>query len=307
MNKELRIEAQDDVRESRFGDTGVLRGNARLLAAAGMIADWVNGCVDRTLADGSDIGDGRDAAGRDGCGTADRRSGRDAADGAEAPAANRRKVVFADIGTDHAYLPIALCEAHVVDRAIAADVKEGPLAIAKTHIAGAGLSDRIEPRLSDGLSNIAPGEADVIAICGMGGELLLRILETNIPAAKAAEYLVLGPQSKVRKVRVGLRERGFRIITEDMVSADGKYYPLIGAVPKKNEVPQAGKAADEELFDRYGYDLLRKRHPVLRSFLKKEKTRLTEIKSRTTGARRQGIEHQLLLCERALLWMTEDI
>lgn len=84
---------------------------------------------------------------------------------------------LADIGTDHGYLPISLVQKGRVSRAIAMDVNAGPLDRASGHIEECGLGERIATRLSDGLTELGPGEADVVLIAGMGGPLTVRILE----------------------------------------------------------------------------------------------------------------------------------
>ena len=84
--------------------------------------------------------------------------------------------VLADIGTDHAYLPVWLCKSGKIPKAIAADIGQGPLQSAGESIARYQAQDRIETRLSDGLAAFSPGEADTIVIAGMGGELIARIL-----------------------------------------------------------------------------------------------------------------------------------
>lgn len=84
---------------------------------------------------------------------------------------------LADIGTDHGYLPIRLVQKGRVRRAIAMDVNAGPLDRASGHIEECGLGERIATRLSDGLTELGPGEADVVLIAGMGGPLTVRILE----------------------------------------------------------------------------------------------------------------------------------
>ncbi|HBA47385.1 MAG TPA: SAM-dependent methyltransferase, partial [Lachnospiraceae bacterium] len=81
-----------------------------------------------------------------------------------------------DVGCDHGYLSISLVGAGICPGAIAMDVREGPLAAAKVHIAETGLEDYIEVRLSDGLAECWPGEADTLVCAGMGGRLMERIL-----------------------------------------------------------------------------------------------------------------------------------
>ena len=84
-----------------------------------------------------------------------------------------------DIGTDHGYVPLYLVESGCCPRAIAADVNEGPLKKAKEHIVAAGLEDRIETVLSDGLKNIELSDKEAsytLILAGMGGPLMSRIL-----------------------------------------------------------------------------------------------------------------------------------
>ena len=78
--------------------------------------------------------------------------------------------ILADIGTDHAYVPIALVQRQKIKGAIAMDINEGPLARAQEHIRAARLEEYIQTRLSDGAEALLPNEADSILIAGMGGE-----------------------------------------------------------------------------------------------------------------------------------------
>ena len=77
---------------------------------------------------------------------------------------------FADVGTDHAYLPVWLLQRGVIRRAVASDLRRGPLERARLTAEKYGLTDRMDFRLCDGLSGIRPEEADTVAIAGMGGE-----------------------------------------------------------------------------------------------------------------------------------------
>ena len=93
----------------------------------------------------------------------------------------------ADIGTDHGYVPIFLVEQGIVRKAVAMDVNRGPLERARIHITEKGLSDRIETRLSDGLKKLNVGEVDTIIAAGMGGGLIIRILEEGREIVNSAK------------------------------------------------------------------------------------------------------------------------
>lgn len=133
---------------------------------------------------------------------------------------------FCDIGTDHAYLPIALIKAEKVRSAIAADVVLGPLGIAKTNIAAEGLADRIETRQSDGFSGIDVSNIDVAVIAGMGGLLICDILTQ---AGALPKTLVLQPQSEFFAVRETLDRLGYAIESERMCIDQEKYYVAMRA------------------------------------------------------------------------------
>ena len=162
---------------------------------------------------------------------------------------------LADIGTDHAYLPIWLVREGRCPTAIAADLRQGPLLAAHAHVCEAGLGGRIYLRLSDGLKEIAPGEADTITITGMGGPLICRILADGRAVARSAKELILSPQSDVPEVRRFLLGHGFIITDETMVREDGKYYVIIKAEPDEDVAsaldggPEARRRPDEHVVD----------------------------------------------------------
>lgn len=139
--------------------------------------------------------------------------------------------VFADIGTDHAYIPVYMCSEGYAPQVIAADIGAGPLLAAQSHVAGAGLAQCIDCRLGDGLSCIAPGEAAGAVICGMGGMLIVRILTQSPSVWENMEFLVLQPQSDSAAVRRFLYGRGWHLDRETLVMDDGRLYEIMRAVP----------------------------------------------------------------------------
>lgn len=143
--------------------------------------------------------------------------------------------IIADIGTDHAYIPVHVCETQWCPSAIAADIVPGPLAAAKAHVSGAGLTDRIDCRLGDGLTCIKAGEADGAVICGMGGSLMIKILQQSYDVWQSFTFVVLQPQSDAGGLRRYLYERGWHIEDEGLVIDDGRLYEMMRAVPGKGE------------------------------------------------------------------------
>lgn len=169
----------------------------------------------------------------------------------------------ADIGTDHGYVPIYLIKNNIASKVIAMDINKGPLERARMHIIGHGLKGQIETRLSDGLKNLEPGEVDAFIAAGMGGGLVIKILEDSKAVVDSLKFAILQPQSEIAKVRKYLNRNGLVIIDEDMVEEDGKFYPMMKVVHGE---PQAY----EEYEYIFGKLLLEKKHPVLHKFLLRE-------------------------------------
>ena len=176
----------------------------------------------------------------------------------------------ADVGTDHGFVPINLVQDGTACRALAMDVRKGPLLRAAEHIRQSGLEDRIETRLSDGLAGLKPKEADCVVITGMGGELMLRIMQEGGHVRDGIRWWVLSPQSELGLFRHGLEELGLRICREVMLEEEGKFYTVMLAEPGSMHYAH-------EYCYRYGELLIRQQSPVLRSFLEKEERTLTVI------------------------------
>lgn len=169
---------------------------------------------------------------------------------------------LADVGTDHGYIPIWLIRQKRIPSAIAMDIHEGPLMRAKSHIQEAGLEAYIETRPSDGLAALLPGETDTVLIAGMGGILTEAILNRGRDVLSAVQELVLQPQSEIAGVRQWLERNGWRIVCEDTVKENGKYYFLMKAVP--------GREEDYTISEyRYGRLKYQRSLPVLEEYLRK--------------------------------------
>ncbi len=179
-------------------------------------------------------------------------------------------LTVADIGCDHAYLPIYLAREGISPCVIACDINTGPVERAQENIEDVELTGRIEVRQGDGLSVIRPGEAGCVVLAGMGGNLMIRILTEGAAVLGHVSEIVLEPQSDVSRVRHFLQDEGWHIISENMISEEGKFYPIIKAIP-------GSMNWDKEVYFRYGKILLREENPVLHEFLLLEKKYCSDL------------------------------
>ena len=216
--------------------------------------------------------------------------------------------VLADIGTDHGYVPISLVQRKKIPKAIAMDINKGPLQRAREHIAEFQLEEFIETRLSDGVKKLKVGEVDSILIAGMGGELVIHILSDGMEVCRSVKELILQPQSELDKVRRFLRENKYKIVDEDMVIEDGKYYPMMKVVPVEEDgfwrvIPKEAIHA----CDMYGPLLLKNGNPSLRKFLVRQHKQLEKIlkeleklpESKKIAVRKQEVLEEISLNESA--------
>lgn len=141
----------------------------------------------------------------------------------------RRGKIFADVGTDHAHLPIYLYKNKIVKKAIAADVNPMPLEIARKNISIHGAGKGVETLLSDGLERLRDYAPDDIAVFGMGGELICRIISNADWAKNKDIRFILQPMTKQEDVRRFLLSNGYSIIGEAISKDDDKFYQTICA------------------------------------------------------------------------------
>lgn len=139
----------------------------------------------------------------------------------------REGAKLADVGTDHAYLPVWLCRIGRCPSAVAADINPEPLKRGQSTIAESGMSGQIKTRLSDGLKEIKSDEADDIVIAGMGGELIAKILSECGFADDASKRFILQPMTKSELLISWLCENGFKIIKQDCCVAAEKCYTVL--------------------------------------------------------------------------------
>ena len=188
--------------------------------------------------------------------------------------------IFADIGTDHAYLPIFLLQKGKISKAIAADINKGPLEKAEENIAKYNLSDNVKTVLCDGLTKISSVDVDDIAIFGMGGELIVKIIDEAQWVKNNKKRLILQPMTHPEKLREYLANNGFKIIGETLSTDREKTYQTICA----EFDGQLRKYDDFTLF--FGEYILKEKSELLISLMLNEKKKLI----RKINGKREGNE-----------------
>lgn len=245
----------------------------------------------------------------------------------------------ADIGCDHGFVSIYLIESKKAEKCLAMDVNKGPLERAKEHIMQKRLSTYIETRLSDGAKEIRfvkdefgndTLEVEAALVAGMGGRLMIQIVQDSLEKFQNMDEFILQPQSEIPKVRQFVRTIGYHIEKEDMVLEDGKYYPMMKIVrgedkpdwsvgiPKgMQQMMKSGKIDISDislLYDEYGEHLLKEKHPVLRQFLGKEKElyegiliNLSKQGTEKSDSRQKEIKEKLKYINLGLEWFEYEM
>ena len=175
---------------------------------------------------------------------------------------------LADVGSDHAYLPLFLVENSTIDFAVAGEVVQGPYQSALKNVAQAGQLEQIQVRLANGLSAIeSSDQIDTITIAGMGGRLIADILEADLAKLAGVQRLILQPNNREDELRIWLQEQGFQIVAEEMVTENQKFYEILVVEPGTMELTP--------LEQRFGPFLLQEKSSVFLAKWQSELEKLT--------------------------------
>ena len=141
----------------------------------------------------------------------------------------RQNAIFADVGTDHAYLPLFLLSEGRIGFAYCSDINEGPLASARRNAVERGMESKMDFILTDGAAALSGRGITDYAICGMGGELICDIISKAGQLYDGEINLILQPMSRQAILRKFLASEGFGVISESYSYDAGKYYVCIQA------------------------------------------------------------------------------
>ena len=172
-----------------------------------------------------------------------------------------------DVGSDHAYLPIALLQEGKIEAAIAGEVVEGPYQSAVTNVADNQMSDKISVRLANGLAAFdAEDQIDVIVIAGMGGGLIADILDNGSAKLASVKRLILQPNNREDELRRWLCSHNFQIIEEAIVEENGKFYEIM--------IAEQGHQVLNAEQERFGSYLMREQSAVFQDRWQREVDKL---------------------------------
>lgn len=136
--------------------------------------------------------------------------------------------VVADIGSDHAYLPCYLVHKGIASRAVAGEVVKGPYESAVRQVRTEGLTNQIIVRMADGLAAVEEADhIDTVTIAGMGGPLIVSILEKHPQALKSVTRLILQPNIHAKAIREWALRNGWALQDEVILEEDGKVYEVL--------------------------------------------------------------------------------
>lgn len=208
--------------------------------------------------------------------------------------------IIADIGTDHGYVPIYLYKKGKIKKAYACDVRKGPLEKCRANIAFYGAEDVIETRLGSGLVPLQPGEAETAIMAGMGGMLIVHILQDSPEVAASLQELVLSPQRDFAEVRRYLHKIGFSIREEHMLKEDGKPYVLM-------RCEKGAETYEREIDYLYGKKLLEQKEPVLKELLLHEAGKYSRLLEQLKGNPTENAQKRLPEVAEKLALMREAL
>ncbi len=208
--------------------------------------------------------------------------------------------VTADVGTDHGYVPIYLCLTGKTTHAFGSDVRKGPLQKARENVEKYQLSDRITLRLGSGLAPYAPGEVPSVVMAGMGGMLMMRLMEESPAVVDALEEMVLSPQQDIPELRRFVHEKGFCIAEEKMLKEGGKYYHILHCKRGKERY-------EREMEYLFGKCLLDMREPLLKEFLLAEEKRLKTVLRRLTAGKSEKAQARAEEVNREMAYIKEAL
>jgi len=199
----------------------------------------------------------------------------------------------ADIGTDHAYIPIYLVQKGISDYVIASDVRQGPVRKAIRNVEKYQFHDKINIRLGNGLETIHEREVDTVIIAGMGGVLITEILSNAHFILKDVKRLILQPMLGQEEVRIWLENHHYTIVDEELAKEEHKIYNVIVAEHGYEKI-------DKPIYYYIGKKLIEKRDPLLPELIQHRMIELENIIHKLIESESPNAKRRLEECEMML-------
>ncbi|GAB3050964.1 tRNA (adenine(22)-N(1))-methyltransferase TrmK [Virgibacillus ainsalahensis] len=209
---------------------------------------------------------------------------------------------FADIGSDHAYLPCYVCSEDQTAKAIAGEINVGPFNSAVATVNSYGLFNNVEVRLGNGLHVLHPNEVEQVIIAGMGGSLIQDILEEGKANLGKVNRIIAQPNVDARNVRRWFWAQGYGITNEAIIEENGHIYEIIigdkdGVIPVYEE-----EKTEKDLL--FGPLLLQNKSDVFHKKWKHEYKKLKRVIEQMNHARVKNID-KIKRFEKELQWIEE--
>ena len=193
--------------------------------------------------------------------------------------------VIADIGSDHAKLPVMLVKMQKCKKCIAVEIASGPYNSAKNNIERSNLAEKIEIRLGDGLKPLFANECDAFVIAGMGGRTIIEIIHNSNDVVNDESIFYLQPMQEAPELRKWLDMNGFAIINEEIAHENSKLFEIIITKKIKGQ-----KSIMSEMDCLLGAVLINKKHPLLNEKISLLIKQFTNIKEELTKNKISTIE-----------------
>ena len=218
-----------------------------------------------------------------------------------------RGAVVADVGTDHAYLPVYLVENNICPAVVATDVHQKPYQSALNTVQQVGLGHKITVGLGDGLKCLQPGDVQVVVMAGIGGGTMCRLLDASPEVVTGLTRLVLQPMDDAPQLRKWLVSHGWQLVAERLVDDNGHLYLVLVAEPGRSEVldelalivgPKLLECKDQ-LLSLYVQGLIEQHRRIL-SGLSRSNRQETRARKAVVEVRLEKLEGVLEKCQQRL-------
>lgn len=204
----------------------------------------------------------------------------------------------ADIGTDHAYLPVYLIKNNIAPKVIAADINKGPLQNAEKTISSYNLENSIKTRLGSGLKPIKANEVQTVIIAGMGGLLIRDILVESLEVVKTIETLILQPMVAQDELRKWLYDNKFKVDNEKLAKEGNKLYEIL-------VVSKGNMEIKDDIYFEIGQKMIENKDPYLMEFLDSKIKKYTEILKTVEAQNTAKAKEKFLECQEKIRKLKE--